>query len=53
MTVTNSAGEVVKVYYQATHEFMGQTVTEHEVCDTTIAMGIPRYDDPKIRAKAE
>jgi hypothetical protein len=40
MTVTNAAGEVVKRYYKSTHEFMGQTITEHEVCDATIARNI-------------
>ena len=40
MTVTNSQGIVVKRYYQATHEFCGQSVTDHEVCDTTIARNL-------------
>lgn len=33
----NSAGELVRIRYVATHEFMGQTVTDHDVCDATIA----------------
>lgn len=48
LTVTNAAGEVVKTYYRSSHEFMGQTVYEHEVCDTTIArnlVSMPRYGD--------
>jgi hypothetical protein len=36
----NSKGELVKVRYVATHELMGQTVTDHDVIDTTIAMGL-------------
>ena len=36
----NSAGELVKTRYVAEHEFLGRTVTDHDVCETTIAMGI-------------
>lgn len=36
----NAAGEMVKVRYQAKHNFMGQTITENDVVETTIAMGI-------------
>jgi hypothetical protein len=36
----NSKDELVCVRYVATHEFMGQTLTERDVCDTTIAMGL-------------
>jgi hypothetical protein len=39
LTTTNSKGEVVKIRYVATHEFCGQTVTDHDVLETTIAMG--------------
>lgn len=35
----NSANELVSLRYVATHEFMGQTMTDRDVCDTTIAMG--------------
>ena len=35
----NSKGELVQVRYVATHEFMGQTVTERDVVGATIAMG--------------
>lgn len=35
----NSAGELVKLRYVATHQFMGQTLTDSDVCDTTIARG--------------
>lgn len=35
----NAAGELVCIRYTATHEFMGQLVTDHYVCDATIAMG--------------
>lgn len=36
----NLAGDLVKVRYVATHEFMGQTVTDSDVPATTIAMGL-------------
>jgi hypothetical protein len=32
-------GNLVQVRYVATHEFMGQTLTDSNVCDATIAMG--------------
>jgi hypothetical protein len=35
----NAKGDLVKTRYVATHEFMGQTVTDGDVCETTIAMG--------------
>ncbi len=40
LTVTNSKGEIVKVFYTSEHEFCGQLVTNTDVCDTTIAMGV-------------
>lgn len=40
LTVTNAAGEVIKRYYKTSHEFMGQMVYEHDVCDTTIARNL-------------
>jgi hypothetical protein len=39
-TTTNLAGLVVKIRYVATHEFCGQTVTDSDVCDATIARNI-------------
>ena len=39
LTTTNSLGEVVRVRYVATHEFMGQTISDNDVCETTIAIG--------------
>lgn len=36
----NSAGDLVKVRYEAQHEFCGQIVNDHDVCATTIAMGL-------------
>ena len=35
----NTAGELVKLRYVATHELMGQTLTDYDVVETTIAMG--------------
>jgi hypothetical protein len=34
----NNAGDLVKIRYVATHEFLGQIVKE-EVCETTVAIG--------------
>lgn len=39
-TTTNLAGEVVRIGYLTSHDFCGQTVLEHDVCDTTIARGL-------------
>jgi len=36
----NSKGELVKIRYVAAHEFMGQTVTDSDVLDITIARGL-------------
>jgi hypothetical protein len=36
----NAAGELVEVSYVAEHVFMGQRLTERDVCATTIAMGL-------------
>lgn len=35
----NSAGECVKVRYVATHEFMGQLLTDYDVPEITVARG--------------
>ena len=40
LTTHNAAGEVVAVRYVADHEFMGQTITDYHVIETTIAMGL-------------
>lgn len=36
----NSKGELVRVRYVATHDFMGQSVTDYDVPETAIAMGL-------------
>jgi len=36
----NQAGELVKLRYISTHEFLGQTITDYDVVETTIARGI-------------
>jgi hypothetical protein len=36
----NHAGELVKITYVANHACMGQIVTDYDVCETTIRMGI-------------
>ena len=36
----NTAGDLVRIRYVATHELMGQTITEYDVVETTIAMGV-------------
>lgn len=35
----NNAGELVRLRYVATHDFMGQTLTDYDVVDTTISLG--------------
>ena len=35
----NSRDELVSIWYVATHEFMGQIITDRAICDTTIARG--------------
>lgn len=37
----NAAGALVRVRYVATHEFMSQTITDHDLPEATIAMGQP------------
>lgn len=44
-TTTNAKGEVVRLRYVATHKFLGQTVEDCDVCDTTIARGNPRVPE--------
>lgn len=39
-TTRDSKGEVVKIRYEATHEFCGQTLTDTDVLETTIARGL-------------
>jgi len=36
----NSRGELVKVRYSAIHLFMGQTVAEYDIVETTIKRGL-------------
>jgi L,D-peptidoglycan transpeptidase YkuD (ErfK/YbiS/YcfS/YnhG family) len=36
----NSAGDLVKTRYQASHEFMGQIVTDYDVVAITIAKNL-------------
>ncbi len=40
LTTRNLAGEVVSVRYMATHQFMGQTISDSNVLETTIARGL-------------
>ncbi len=36
----NSRGELVETRYVATHEFMGQAITDRDVVNVTIARGL-------------
>jgi hypothetical protein len=36
----NASGELVRIRYVATHEFMGQLVHDYDVPDSTVAMGL-------------
>lgn len=38
-TTRNDAGEIVKIEYKVSHEFMGQWIAEM-MCDTTIARSL-------------
>ena len=40
LTLINSKGEVLRRSYVTAHPFCGQQVTEHDVCDTTIARNL-------------
>jgi hypothetical protein len=40
----NSANELVRVRYVATHTFAGQLITESDVCAATIARGLINQD---------
>lgn len=40
LTTRNSAGAVVSERYVSTHQFCGQTVTDSDVVDATIARGL-------------
>ena len=44
----NNNGDLVKTSYVATHEFCGQTITDNDVIETTIARGI---DNMKAKEK--
>jgi hypothetical protein len=35
----NSAGDLVKIAYVAEHQFLGQAIRDHDVCEVTIARG--------------
>lgn len=52
-TTTNARGEVVKLRYEATHVFCGQTVSSSDVVDTTIARGLlPAFQHLLAQAKS-
>lgn len=38
----NSKGELCRVTYLVSHQFVGQRVSEHDVCAVTIARGVDR-----------
>ena len=40
LVTTNLRGDIVKTRYVATHQFLGQTVTDRDIPETTIAMGL-------------
>lgn len=42
----NAAGNLVQIRYVATHEFLGQTVTDRDVVQTTIDMGLIETNKP-------
>ena len=40
LTTTNAAGDRVRIRYVSTHDFLGQSVSDYDVVDATIALGI-------------
>lgn len=46
-TVYDSQDQHVSTYYKAGHEFLGQVVTENELCAVTIQRGVARLDEAK------
>jgi hypothetical protein len=40
LSTYNASGELVRIRYIATHEFLGQIVTNYDVADSTVAMGL-------------
>lgn len=47
LTTTNSKGEIIKIRYVATHDFMGQTVTDYDVLEGSITMSHGELGVPK------
>ena len=41
-TTINLANDIVKTRYVATHQFLGQTITEADIVAVTVARGIDR-----------
>lgn len=44
----NNAGDLVKMRYVATHDFLGQIVTDYDVCDTSISMALYDQEQAEI-----
>ena len=44
----DSKGNLVKISYQSTHDFLGQAVINNDVCATTIARGIYNLKDKAL-----
>ena len=44
----NANGDLIKTSYVATHDYCGQTITDNDVIETTIARGI---DNMKAKEK--
>lgn len=40
LTTRNAAGYLVRIRYVAEHVFLGQTVTERDICEVTISRGL-------------
>lgn len=40
LSTYNAIGDLVSIRYVATHEFCDQTITDRDVVETTIAMGL-------------
>lgn len=46
LTTKNIHGEIIKTRYVATHDFLGQTVTDYDVTENSITMSIGMLGNP-------
>jgi len=49
--INRESGEFLKRRYVATHEFMGQTMKNTDLCETNVAMGIENLKQLRVNGK--